>query len=195
MRPNGVLRKKIEEVALESGAYVLVSSGTSTTARMLKNRIEAMEQAVTDAPNSEKLHLDFLDRGRIATWVRTHPSLILWVREKIGRPLQGWQPYRNWANPSADLQEEYVIDDELRFGEGVNPDQKYTVLDGLQLLRLQLLQAGKPSRLVGLSGVGKTRFVQALFDERLGEHALPPSHAYYTDISDSPIPEPLTFAG
>jgi hypothetical protein len=45
-------------------------------------------------------------------------------------------------------------------------------------------------RLVGLSGVGKTRFVQALFDDRIGENSLDPSLAIYTNMADGPEPQP-----
>jgi hypothetical protein len=42
--------------------------------------------------------------------------------------------------------------------------------------------------LVGLSGVGKTRLVQALFEEGVGDQNLEPSLAFYTNIGDSPNP-------
>jgi hypothetical protein len=46
-------------------------------------------------------------------------------------------------------------------------------------------------RLVGLSGVGKTRFVQALFDDRIGQSPLAPDLAIYTNLSDDPNPQPV----
>jgi Zn-finger nucleic acid-binding protein len=49
-------------------------------------------------------------------------------------------------------------------------------------------------RLVGLSGVGKTRFVQALFDSRIGEGALDPSLAIYTNMNNGPDPQPVSLA-
>ena len=48
--------------------------------------------------------------------------------------------------------------------------------------------------MAGLSGVGKTRLVQALFDQRIGEHPLNPSQIFYTDISAAPVPDPGTLA-
>jgi hypothetical protein len=54
-----------------------------------------------------------------------------------------------------------------------------------------LREPRKIVRLVGLSGVGKTRFVQALFDERIGEGALDPSLALYTNLGDDPDPQPV----
>lgn len=194
MRPKGELREAIKTLINEGGAYIIANSTASTTGEALQNRIEAMREAVANEPNQQQLHLDFLDRGRIATWVRTHPSLILWVRNRIGRPLQGWQPYHNWANTLTGLQEEYIVDEELRLYNGKNSSQGDSVIDGLGKLRLSLSQNGTSVRLTGLSGVGKTRLVQALFDERIGDHALNPSLAHYTDISDSPIPDPPSFA-
>jgi len=44
---------------------------------------------------------------------------------------------------------------------------------------------------VGLSGVGKTRFVQALFDARIGTGALDPALAVYTNLGDDPDPQPI----
>lgn len=194
MKPKGKLREEIGTLIKASGAYIIVNPTGSTTNKALQNRLDAMGKAVANVPNHRRLLVDFLDRGRIATWVRAHPSLVLWVRKQIGRPLQGWQPYDNWAKTPNGVQEEYIVDEELRFHGRTNSEQGVSVIDGLQKLRLRLSQNGASVRLTGLSGVGKTRFVQALFDARIGEHALNPTLAYYTDISDSPNPDPTSFA-
>ncbi len=49
-------------------------------------------------------------------------------------------------------------------------------------------------RLAGLSGTGKTRLLQALFDPRIGVNPLPSSQVCYTDMGDSPNPAPVAFA-
>ncbi len=195
MQPNGILREEIKALIQESGAYIIVSSSGSTTNTALKNRTDAMKEAVANEDNHQNLHLDFLDRGRVATWLRTHPSLILWVRNKIGRQLNGWRPYENWANAPGGIEEEYLLDDGLRLHDGTKPkDKGMSAKDGLQKLRSALSTPGTSVRLAGLSGVGKTRLVQAMFDERVGEQALNRSQAFYTDMSDSPAPDPRTFA-
>ena len=195
MRPNGVLRDEIKALIRDGGAYIIVSSSGSTTDTALTNRINAMKEAVANENNHQNLHLDFLDRGRVATWVRTHPSLILWVRNKIGRRLGGWRPYENWANAPGGPNESYLSDGGLRLHDGIKPtDNGLTMEEGLLKLRSALVAPGTSVRLVGLSGVGKTRLVQALFDERVGEQTLNPSQAFYTDMSDSPDPDPRTLA-
>jgi len=191
MQPNGILREEIKALIQESGAYIIVSSSGSTTDTALRNRTDAMKEAVANENNHQNLHLDFLDRGRVATWLRTHPSLILWVRNKIGRQLNGWRPYENWANAPGGIEEEYLLDDRLRLHDGTKPKNKgMSVKDGLQNLRSALSTPGTSVRLAGLSGVGKTRLVQAMFDERVGEQALDRSQAFYTNMSDSPNPDP-----
>ena len=195
MKFKGVLRKEIKSLIDLKGAYVIVSSKSSTTNTALKNRINAMKEAVNDEKNACNLHLEFLDQGRIATWVRSHPSLILWVRNKINKPLRGWQPYGNWAKAPSGIEEEYLLDNGLRLHNETKPTEKgLSVEDGLLKLRSTLSTPGTSVRLTGLSGVGKTHLVQALFDQRIGKHALNCSQVFYADISDSPLPIPNEFA-
>ncbi len=123
MRPKGVLRDSIKELIQAGGAYLIVSSKASTTEKALANRIKAMRDAVADVDTDRCLHVDFLDQGRVATWVRDHPALILWVRYKIGRSLQGWKPYENWANAPGGIEEEYLLDDGLRLHDGTSANK------------------------------------------------------------------------
>jgi hypothetical protein len=195
MRPKDALRQSIKDIIRDRGAYVIVSSGANATGTALQDRIDAMKEAVADEADSDGLAIDYLDRGRIATWVRSHPSLVLWVRNKIGRQLNGWYPYANWANPKAGIDEEYLLDDGLRLHDGIRrTDAGLSVQDGIQHLRSILSTPKASARLAGLSGVGKTRLAQAMFDERLGTQLLSPDHAFYTDVAFDPDPDPRAFA-
>src|SRR5690606_3605576 len=93
MKPSGILRPSIISLAQKKGAYIIVSSGDSVSRTAYLDRISAMKEAASSREDSEGLYVDFLDSKSIATWVRSHPSLIVWVRNKIGRPYQGWQSY------------------------------------------------------------------------------------------------------
>lgn len=195
MMPNGLLRPKIKELLDAKGAYIIVSSGSSVTDTAYDSRIKAMKEIIKDEANNDDVSLDFYDSNRIANWVRCHPSLILWVQHKIGRPIQGWQPYANWANSPGGIDDEYILDEKLRLFDGEsNNDAGLSVIDGISLLREKLTLPGGSVRLAGLSGVGKTRLVQALFDKRIGENSLNPLIAFYTDISDGPSPDPRSIA-
>jgi hypothetical protein len=195
MQPEGYLRDEIKNLIKESGAYIIVSSSGSTTDKALKARIAAMREAVSKEDGNDKLAVDFFDRNRIATWVRLHSSMILWVRNKIGRNLQGWRSYDNWSNAPGGIEEEYLLDENLRLHDETQRQRSgVSVQDGILALRSALSISKASVRLAGLSGVGKTRFVQALFDERVGTQALNSYLAHYTDISHNPQPSPEGFA-
>lgn len=195
MRPKNVLRPIIRELADANGAYIIVSSEGWTSDKPLQARKKAMLDALTDIPNKSNLKLDFYDRSRVATWVRCHPSLVFWVKNKIGRSIQGWRPFGNWANPKAESNEEYLLDGDVRLYNGVNKSlEGMSAVDGINALRSVLSHPASSIRLAGLSGTGKTRLLQALFDPRIGVDPLPSSQVCYTDMGDSPNPAPVAFA-
>ncbi|WP_142850822.1 hypothetical protein [Telmatospirillum sp. J64-1] len=191
MRPKGALRPVIQELADEAGAYIIVSSSGSTADKALRDRRKAMKDAIADMASSENLHVDFYDRERLAHWVNLHPGIVSWVRKKIGKPLKGWQPYGNWSAPTEPEDSEYLTDLHCRLRDSRFPREgSLTIEVGIQRIREVLSQPSAAVRLIGLSGLGKTRLVQALFDERIGKEALNPARVIYTDMSDGPTPSP-----
>jgi hypothetical protein len=195
MRPDGIIRPSIQALADRSGAYIIVSSQGSTADTALTSRRDAMVEAMQGVPNADQLLLDFYDRTRLATWVRSHEGLIPWVREQVGRAIVGWHSYGSWAYAPDPVTAEYLFDDKLR----IHPNRRDTgsgvsALEGIRQMRNQLREPRSVVRLVGLSGVGKTRLVQALFDERVGVENLNPSLAIYTNMADSPDPQPTEIA-
>jgi hypothetical protein len=151
MRPRGKVRPVIRDLAKLSGAYIIVSSNGSVSDSALRNRQKAMADAIKGVIGGKKLALDFYDRGRIATWIRDHPGLIPWVRQKTGRSIRGWQSYGAWANPSEDESAPYLLDDKLRVltrktesGGGVSS------VEGLEHIRAVLCEPRKVARIVGL---------------------------------------------
>ena len=188
MCPSGMLRPSIRAIILAKGAYILVSSGSATD-RMYQERVAAMRAAVASEPGAAQAHFDFYDARRLADWVNEHPGVVAWVRGQLGRPLQGWRAYGPWANRK-DRDLAFVGDEIPRLADPADPEHKYSLIEGLRQVRSLLRHAGTCVRIVGLSGVGKTRFAQALFEERAAENSLEPVLAVYTDISDSPSPSP-----
>ena len=192
MYPKGALRKAIYKLVQNKGSYIIVSSGSSPSYEALSERLKAMRDAVSE---EKELHIDFFDKNRIASWVRNHTGLTIWVHNKIGYGSSGWRAYDNWANPIAGIKEEYILDDELRLTSDIfDSKEKRSFIESIAQLRMKLGTAGSIVRLIGFSGIGKTRFVQALFDERVGEKSLCQSLALYTDLADSPAPDPKTLA-
>ena len=190
MRPSGQLRTSISALIGERGAYIIASSGSDTSDSALTDRLNAMRSAVADKNGHADLHLDFYDRNRLATWTRSHPGLVVWVRQKVGRGISGWQPYSSWAVSPDGVQDEYLLDDKARLHTGITDEKGIDVPQGIERIRGVLRGVRGVVRLAGLSGVGKTRLVQALFDTRVGKNSLDPALVIYTDMNDKPSPQP-----
>ncbi|MES2972942.1 MAG: hypothetical protein V4757_05005 [Pseudomonadota bacterium] len=192
--PQGVVRESIRDLTERSGAYIIVSSSGSTADAPLRNRRRAMRDALHGVDSSERLQTDFYDRTRVATWTRQHPGVIAWMKERIGRRLQGWSPYGNWSGSPEAADAAYLVDEQVKLQSTRSPQKAEGFLEAFERLRDELRSPGKVVRLVGLSGVGKTRLAQALFDRRIGGDALPSSIAIYCNVSDHPDPQPVRLA-
>lgn len=191
MKPDGTVRPSILELAGAGGSYIIVSSKGSVSDSALADRKRGMQDAVAGIANCGDLHLDFYDRNRLASWVRDHASIVTWARERIGRPISGWRPYDDWAASREGVAGTYLTDDSLRIQSPASKGEGESIIQGMERLRRTLAAERGVVRLVGLSGVGKTRLVQALFDDRVGQFALAPDLAIYTNLSDDPSPQPI----
>ncbi len=191
MKPNGQVRPAILELAALGGSYIIVSSKGSVSDSALQERRDAMSNAVAGIANHDSLHLDFYDRDRLASWVREHPGIVTWLRERIGRTISGWRPYDDWAASHEGLAGTYLADDSVRIQSPASKGEAESIIQGMERLRKTLAAERGVVRLVGLSGVGKTRLAQALFDDRVGQFALAPDLAVYTNLSDDPSPQPV----
>lgn len=190
MKPKGYLRPSLQELIKNNGAYIIVSSGDCVTDSELSKRIIAMKMATDN-----KLDVDFFDNGRLASWVSAYPPMILWVKQKLGQAVTGWQAYGNWANQRQKDNEVYLTDDTPNMIDDEKSQSKITVSEGIKRIRQKLHKPQTNVRLVGLSGTGKTRLAQALFDETIATDSLAKSEVIYGSIGDELNPSPEQLAG
>ncbi|MCA1492001.1 hypothetical protein I6F11_13820 [Ensifer sp. NBAIM29] len=192
MMPTGQLRNSIIDLIKANGAYIIASSKSSVSDRALSDRIAAMKECVSGADLDGAFKVDFYDCQRIASWTEKFPSLIAWVRGRIGRGSQGWQGYGAWAYKETDANAEYVLDDLTKIF-APSSDAPITAWQAINQLRSDLSKSGTCIRITGLSGVGKTRLAQALFDERISSEAgtCDKTNVLYADNGDSPSPLPV----
>jgi hypothetical protein len=189
MRPKGILRNVIRELADASGAYVIVSAQGSVADKPLADRRLAIREALADLPNAAQLYTDFYDRNRVATWVNQYPGIAAWVRSKVGRAISGWSGIGDWETRGKKNAEPYLFDDNACLLDESSRDNRHlTIVGGIARLRKALRTPGQCVRLIGLSGVGKTRLVQALFEPGVGDEPLDSSIAIYTDYSEETSP-------
>lgn len=189
MLEAGELKDSIKVLADDKGAYIIVSGKDSCSATMYKERLAGMKEALKTYGAGRELHLDFYGADRLALWLKSHPGVALWAREKLGKPLAGWRPYGRWAStPKAD-KDEFLADEHPCVIDGGSSEKKLmTVMEGIELARARLRSGSRAVRITGLSGVGKTRFSQALFEENVGDEALPATDVLYADLGEDLTP-------
>lgn len=194
MSPAGTLRSEIAELG-KSGSYVIVSTKDSCSQTMLAARVRAMEKELTQLPKAKRPRPAFYDARQLTDWAEKHPTIAAWLRTELGKPIQGWQPFGAWAHQQVHVNDSFLLDkDKVRV---VLPDgTSGTLADAVASLRNDLA-AGEAVRLVGLSGVGKTRLAGALFQSEVeaGSPHLSPETAVYTDLGHEPSPSPQHILG
>lgn len=184
MRPKSVLRPVIGELAAVSGAYIIVSAQGSVADKPLSDRRRAIRNQLHDLADAEKLHTDFYDRDRLATWVNEYPGIAAWVRSRTSLRLTGWSSIGDWGGTTVVESNTYLFDDKACLtDERSREREQLSIGEGVARLRVALGTPGQCIRLIGLSGLGKTRLVQALFESGVGDEPLDPSLAVYTDYS------------
>lgn len=170
-----------QSLAASHGAYVIVSLRDDLAPDKLAERRKLMSGEADKLVRSGAVMVDFFDRSTLHQWLRQHVGVQLWVRHTLGKSLSGWRPYGRWTNVPHD------VDDTLIVGQGLylsipGKNSEFPLADGIPAVRELILSSSKSIRLAGLSGVGKTRFVQALFEQGFGSDPLDRTKVIYADI-------------
>ncbi|NVO58333.1 hypothetical protein HW561_21335 [Rhodobacteraceae bacterium B1Z28] len=132
-----------------------------------------------------------MDQNAIARWVSAHPSVATWLRERVDLPiLTGWFPYGRWSATPAGVNDEMIVGSGIGVRLGAD-ELIHDLNQALIAVRAKVSTSRKAIRIAGLSGVGKTRFVQALFEDDVGENSLPATQAIYCDAGQATDPPPL----
>jgi len=187
MCPGGVLRPSIDDLIRVQGAYIIAATDLVADEEY-RRRLEAMNAAASTS-DAVTATIDYYDARRLADWTNNHPGVVAWLRARLGRSLQGWQPFGPWASQT-EQGAVFFADEKLRVTDPLDRESKLSLVDGLAQIRRTLRKAGHSVRLTGLSGVGKTRLAQALFEESAAPNALSEDLAVYTDTAHSPSPSP-----
>lgn len=207
MCPNGSLQSAIQDLLHEEGAYI-IAAHDSVADQRYRGRVDAMRGCTADLlADRRSAHVDYYDSQRLANWVNAYPTVVAWVyAKKRGGVRQGWEPHGQWATSKTMPDGTYLPflpDETARFVDPYDPGRKLNLIEGVERVRKVLRKGiervnegdGRAVRLVGLSGVGKTRFVQALFEADVGSEALNPALAVYADVGRETIPSPAVVLG
>lgn len=189
MSPKGRLRPIFSELGRDNGCYIIVSLDDDPTpaGRPLAERKKAMQAQLEPVKNLGDLRTEFYGRNDLATWLRQHPGVQLWVREKLGLPLSGWRPFGRWSTTPPDAADDLICKEGVVVSLPGRVD-KLDIAQGVDEIRELVRNPEKAVRIVGLSGVGKSRIVQALFEESVGGDPLDRHLAIYADLGEEPDP-------
>ncbi|WP_214716049.1 hypothetical protein [Exiguobacterium sp. s151] len=145
------LKPRVREVFEQGGSYILFHNRTLNEQQIIE-RISNFQQAINESTNPidiDSVDIKIYDAAKIAAWTNESISAVVTVWKWVGKHL----PYgvRNWKEWSGyqDNSCEYVVDNVL---------ESY-----INQLRQHLNGTKKVARIVGLSGVGKTRLAFETF--------------------------------
>ena len=154
---RGKVKPMVRSALEQDGHYVMLCAR-----RYTRQQIERREQAIREALREAGLsvppeRISFRDADIIALWVNAHPSAALWVQERVGLPSPGrfasWHQWRSRSEHAVP----WVEDPRLA--------------ELFSAIRERVTQPGRSLRVVGLSGVGKSRLCLEAFGGAGGDPA------------------------
>ena len=190
MSPNGKLRSIFSKLAAAKGCYIIVSLNDDPAGDAATRRRNAMRDQVHEVRTIGNLQTEFYGCSELANWLRQHPGVQLWVRDVLGIPLQGWKPFGRWTDTLPDDSDELICKPGVSITLPGKNTSKLDIEHGIECIRDLVRTSEKAVRFVGLSGVGKSRIAQALFEHSVGTNPLDSSLAIHADLGTESIPSP-----
>ena len=192
MSPENDLRPIFSELARHNGCYIIVSLTDDPAGTRLGDREKAMQAQVESIKDQGDLRVEFYGRGRLADWLRQHPGVQLWVRRILALPLSGWRPHERWSITPRGDEDDLICEAGVVIRLPGREQDELGVVQGIEGIRELVKDSEKAVRIVGLSGVGKSRIVQALFEDAVGDEPLDRHLAIYADLGEAPDPPART---
>lgn len=189
MSPHGELRPIFWELDDHRGCYIIVSLDDDPARPGLAAREKEMRKQIK-AENLGRLQTKFYGRSVLASWLDEHVGVKLWVRDRLNLPLTGWKPFGKWTATFGDAEDRLICEPGVVIRLPFPGREELGITEGIDGIRDLLRSTEKAVRIIGLSGVGKTRIVQALFEDGVGSNPLDGNLAVYADLGDEPTPSP-----
>ena len=179
---KGVARKLNEAVLnaiSERGSYVGFTS-SSVVGTKYDRRIDGIKDGIreTGADPNQLIAIDIYDANKIASWSSRHPAVAVWLNElQSGFGLKSFRTTESWGKKSEissiqcvdDKAERYSLADKDVYGQQEREAPGKNVLTYQQArerIADHLAEAQNCVRILGPSGVGKTRFVYEVFRDK-----------------------------
>lgn len=184
MQNDGEPRRAILEQVLQGATYIIVSSQDNCGSKYTEQRCCAMKTSLVENCASAEAKVDFYTLSKLCQWVRRYPTVNLWVRAKIGKIYFGWLPYEKWSSQVQEVDHKYIHSESISLDMPGHGLQKLTADKAIEKCRDLARAQERSLRISGQSGIGKTRFVEALFDSKVGSCALDHTTVAYKNIGE-----------
>ena len=172
---NGQVQPMVRKV-LDAGGHYRMLCAHPYTRKTIESRMQRIRNSIRDAGIAVKDgQVTFWDADQIAAWANQHPAVAIWAKEQTQPGMVG--PFRSWTQWAGDHDNSPWVEDE-----------RLPPLQG----RVRELAATPQSvlRLVGLSGIGKSRLtLEAL--GHVGDGSAVSDLVMYADESEANTPEIL----
>ena len=146
LKSTGAVKEMVCSVLEDGGHYIMLCAHA-----YVQKQIGARESRIREAFHTAGLTIDdkqvqFRDAGQIANWVNHHPPVAIWVKEQTQPGTIG--PFRSWRHWAGRAEHE---------GSPWVKDRRLIKLQAWLLERV--MKRRQFGRVVGLTGVGKSRLV------------------------------------
>lgn len=184
------LNEAVAEAIAENASYIGFTSAVLIGSSKYKKRIEAIKEGIREAgADPEQLKtIKIYDANKIADWVSLYPAIAIWLNEKqSGLSLKGFQTVETWGQKADIVSILQVEDKASRFfiGGESSINNSLTFDKVKERIADFLANSRKSVRVIGSSGLGKTRFVyEVLRDENTIAKIALKTSAIYCDFRD-----------
>lgn len=145
VKNDGTIKPMIEQALVNVGSYILFTTQELNN-QQKQERINAIRQKLRDIekPYAETTIIDVYDATKIQGWVNRYMPAIVAVSNWVGRPIEnGIITWEEWEKFKDNQEFDFIADDARE--------------DAINGLRSLLSDKKRSARIIGLSGLGKTR--------------------------------------
>jgi hypothetical protein len=193
------LNEAVKKAIDENGSYIGFTSAILIGTTKYDDRIKGIKEGIREAgADPEQLKaIDIYDANKIADWILQHPAIAVWLNEKqSGLTLKGFQTVERLGRKADIASIPHIEDKASRFLIGskdiVSQIERESIGENsLSFEKMKeriadyLADFRKTIRVLGPSGVGKTRFVyEVLRDETTVAKTALATSAIYCDFRD-----------
>ncbi len=150
-KEKNILKPMLEDIGI-NGKHYIIFNNKSLTDDGIEERKDFMLTGFKKAEKDHVTedHISFYGSAQIADWTNQYYSAIIYVKEILGQNIGiGFKTWEKWSGYAEHTKINYVEDDERTKHIG--------------FIREELIKPQKFIRLIGLSGLGKSRMVLEAF--------------------------------